>query len=44
MYEKPVLTFVGSAATIVLGPSGTQDDSESFDLQPLAGLVQGLDD
>jgi hypothetical protein len=44
MYEKPELTLVGNAASLVLGPIGSEDDSDLVSLQSAAGLVQGLDD
>ena len=42
MYEKPELTLVGSAAAVVLGPIGADDDNELFTQELAAGLVQGL--
>jgi len=44
MYEKPELTLVGSAAAVVLGPIGADDDNELLTQELAAGLVQGLDD
>jgi hypothetical protein len=43
MYEKPELTLVGEAAHIVLGAVSIGDDSETLNLENVAGVL-GLDD